>query len=393
MAIAADATSFIRDLKMKLAFTSKFDARDVHKRSGTPYYMTQALEKSGVALDYICPLKTHLPPGFKFKRFLKKIVGGQHESGRSNLFTIKNYSAQVNARLKNLDVQAILAHIMDPLAYLENDIPKIVWTDAAYASLLGFYPGLSHHSAQATEEINEMTCEFFSRCSLAIFSSEWAAQDALRLYGASKEKIKVVPFGANMECNNTLDDVRNMLKLRSRKVIKLLFIGKEWWRKGGDQVLAVAKSLHESGHPVELTLVGCVPPVALPSYVKSLGYVSKRTPEGLEKISQLLRESHFLFVPSRAEAFGIVFCEANAFGLPCLTSYVGGISTIVKDNINGMTFSLDTTPEIYRDYILSVMDNYQRYEELALSSFHEYESRLNWGVAVNEVKKLITSIV
>lgn len=380
---------------MKLAFTSKFDARDVHKRSGTPFYMTKALENSGVSLDYICPLQTQLPPGFKIKKFWKKLVGAPYESARTNLFTVKNYAEQVNEKLKSLDVQAIIAHIMDPLAYLDNKIPKIVWTDAAYASLLGFYPGVAHHSPAATEEINTMTREFFSRCSLAIFSSEWAAQDALRLYGASKEKVKVVPFGANIDCKNSLADIREMLKLRQRSVTKLLFIGKEWWRKGGDNVLAVAKALHAAGHPVELNLVGCTPPATeeIPSYVKCLGYISKRTPEGLEKITQLLRESHFLFVPSRAEAFGIVFCEANAFGLPCLTSYVGGISTIVKDNINGMTFALDASPETYCNYIINLMQNYSRYEELALSSFNEYETRLNWGVAVEEVKKLIHELL
>lgn len=379
---------------MKLAFTSKFDARDVHKRSGTPYYMTRALEQSGVDLKYICPLKTHLPSGFKIKRFLKKLTSAQSQSARANLFTVKKYAEQVQKHLSSLDVQAILTHIMDPLAYLENDIPKIVWTDATYASLSGFYPGFGHYSAAASEEINTMTREFFSRCSLAIFSSEWAAQDALRLYGASKEKVKVVPFGANLECHHTLFDIQEMLKQRSRDVVKLLFIGKEWWRKGGDKVLAVAKALHAAGQPVELTLVGCTPPESeeVPSYVKCLGYVSKRTPEGLETITQLLRESHFLFVPSRAEAFGIVFCEANAFGLPCLTSYVGGISTIVKDNINGMTFSLDATPDTYCSYITNLMQNYSRYEELALSSFHQYETRLNWKVAVNEVKRLINEI-
>jgi glycosyltransferase involved in cell wall biosynthesis len=106
-------------------------------------------------------------------------------------------------------------------------------------------------------------------------------------------------------------------------------------------------------------------------------------------ITQLLHDSHFLFVPSRAEAFGIVFCEANAYGLPCLTSYVGGISTIVKDNINGMTFALDAPVARYCDYILDLMRDYSRYEALALSSFNEYQTRLNWNSAVLHVKNLI----
>jgi hypothetical protein len=35
------------------------------------------------------------------------------------------------------------------------------------------------------------------------------------------------------------------------------------------------------------------------------------------------------------------------------------------------------------------MQNYSEYEKLALSSFHEYQTRLNWKVATQQVKELI----
>jgi glycosyltransferase involved in cell wall biosynthesis len=98
-------------------------------------------------------------------------------------------------------------------------------------------------------------------------------------------------------------------------------------------------------------------------------------------------------VPSRAEAYGIVFCEASAFGLPSLTSYVGGIATAVKDQVNGMTFALDAAPEVYCRYMIDLMQNYSRYEDLALSAFNDYQTRLNWRVATAAVKQLIQEIV
>jgi glycosyltransferase involved in cell wall biosynthesis len=107
----------------------------------------------------------------------------------------------------------------------------------------------------------------------------------------------------------------------------------------------------------------------------------------------VLSEAHFLFVPSRAEPFGIVFCEANAFGLPCLTSHVGGIATIVKDHVNGMTFSSFANTQLYCDYIVKLMENYSEYEALALSAFNEFEQRLNWETCTKQVKLLIQSIL
>lgn len=379
---------------MKFAFATTFDALDVDNWSGTPLYMANGFTQEQISIDHIGGLIRHLPINFKFAQFLKKFFLNQRESPRFNIVAAKYYSEQVAKKLKKLKVNAVISPRINPIAYLDCQEPLILWTDALYASLLAFYPGFIHHSANSIEQGNQITRECLSRCRLAIFSSDWAARTALEIYGISKHKIQVVPFGANIQCKHTLDDIRHIIKSRSRDKIKLLFIGKHWERKGGDIVFNVAKSLHTAGYPIELNFMGSYPPlhVDIPPYIKCHGFISKRHPEGIENMSRLLRESHFLFVPSRAEAYGIVFCEANAFGLPCLTSYVGGIPSIVKDNMNGMKFALDSPIKTYCNYILDLMNNYARYEELALSSFNEYQTRLNWQVATRHVKSLITQL-
>jgi glycosyltransferase involved in cell wall biosynthesis len=376
---------------MKLAYATTFDAEDVANWSGTPFYMSNAFKDQGDQVNYIGNLSRRLPPFFKLKQFLKKVACDQRESPRFNITAARHYSEQVAKYLKNTQADVVIAPQLNPICYLESKQPIVLWTDGLYASLLGFYPGFTNHSAESVKQGNIITAECLSRCSLAIFSSDWAARTALEIYGVSKEKVKVVPFGANLHSTYTEDDIRNIVKSRSRDTVKLLFLGKHWHRKGGDIVFNVAKALHQAGQSVELNFVGCYPPenVSIPDYIKCHGFISKRTPEGVEKISRLLRESHFLFVPSRAEAYGIVFCEANAFGLPCLTSYTGGISTVVKDNVNGMTFALDASPERHCDYIMNLMNDYSRYEDLALSAFNEYQTRLNWRTAVGAVREYI----
>lgn len=220
---------------------------------------------------------------------------------------------------------------------------------------------------------------YFDECQAINFLFQWAARHAIEFYGINKNKIKVVPFGANLEITHTLEDIKKIIQARPRHCIKLLFIGKQWYRKGGDIVLEIAKELHATGHAVELTLVGGGVPndVKLPPYVKNLSMISKKLPGGCELLHQLYQQHHFLFMPSRAEAFGIVFCEANAYGMPCITSNVGGIPEVVIDNMNGKNFSLGTTAREYCDYIVNLTHNYHAYEALALSSFNEYQNRLN----------------
>lgn len=375
---------------MKIAFTTTFDSRDVSNWSGTPFHMANAFQEQGVSIQYFGNLQRKLPAFFKIKQFWKKFACGQRESPRFNIVAAKYYSQQVARSLDN-KIHAVIAPQINPIAYLECKQPIVLWTDGLYASLVGFYPGFSTHSAESIKQGNIITRECLTRCRYAVFSSDWAARTAIEIYGIHKEKVKVIPFGANIHCHHTLDDIKAMLKERNNKKIKLLFIGKHWERKGGSTVFSVAQSLHHAGYPVEVNFVGCMPPkeIQIPSYIHCHGFVSKNTREGVEKIQKLLRESHFLFVPSRAEAYGIVFCEANAYALPCLTTHIGGIPTIVKENVNGKTFSLNASVIEYCDYILTLMHDYSRYEQLALSAFNEYKTRLNWQVAVDAVKKLI----
>ena len=377
---------------MRIAYTTTFNANDVHNWSGTPYHMSKAFADHST-VDYVGSLSRKLPPFFKVKQVFNKYISNQRDSPRFNIVAAKHYSQQVAKRLEHVPVDAIVSPLINPIAYLDTKRPLVLWTDALYAALLGFYPAFSSHSAKSVEQGNIITTECLNRCKLAIFSSDWAANSALELYGVSREKVRVVPYGANIQTYPNHDEIKDIIKRRRTDVVKLLFLAKSWERKGGDIAVAVAKALHENGVPVELNIVGYTPKLEnKPSYINLLGFISKQTPEGSARINELLLSSHFLILPSRADACPMVFAEANAFGLPCLTSYVGGIATAVKNNINGMTFGLDASIDIYCEYISDLMHDRTRYDWLALSAHHEYESRLNWKTATHQVKKLIAEV-
>ena len=53
-----------------------------------------------------------------------------------------------------------------------------------------------------------------------------AHKHAIQYYGISPHKINVLPFGANLEDRYILHGVHN--------VVKLLFVGVEWERKGAE---------------------------------------------------------------------------------------------------------------------------------------------------------------
>jgi glycosyltransferase involved in cell wall biosynthesis len=143
------------------------------------------------------------------------------------------------------------------------------------------------------------------------------------------------------------------------------------------------------GFRTELNVVGCKPPVPVPEFIKVHGYVSKRSEKGQEYLSRLFSQAHFLLLPTRAECSSIVLAEAGSFGVPSITTSVGGLSTVIKNNVNGKLFPLGADVNEYCRYIKGTLGQRAMYHKLALGSFYEYEHRLNWDVAGRAVMDMI----
>lgn len=306
---------------------------------------------------------------------------------------ITSYARQSEAILDKIDYDVILTPWTLVISELVTNKPIVLWSDACFASLVDYYAQFSNVCLRSLKYGHSLEQKALDKCNCIVYSSEWAAEEAIRHYSLAPSKVKVIPFGANIECNRTLSDIEEIIDNKSTQICKLLFLGKDWERKGGEISLQVATALNARGIPTELIVVGCEPKIdcALPGFVNVLGFIDKASEEGYEKINELLNNSHFLILPTVAEAYGIVFCEASSFGLPSLALNHGGIP--VKNNINGFLFEVEASVDEYCGYIENLMNNRALYNKLALSSFVEYEQNLNWGIASQRISKLIENCI
>jgi glycosyltransferase involved in cell wall biosynthesis len=305
---------------------------------------------------------------------------------------LKNYANQVEKHLVSIHSDIVFSPGTIPIAYLQTEKPIVFWTDATFAGMINFYPKFSNLCAETIKNGNKMEQLALSKCHLAVYSSEWAANTAIQNYDIDPAKVKVIPFGANLNCHRNINDINRIINSKAFDKCRLLFIGVDWYRKGGEQALAVANLLNKRGLKTDLHIVGCKPPSGLPSFVKNHGFISKKTEEGRKQLDQLLSDSHFLILPSKAECYGIVFAEASSFGLPSLATNVGGITTVIKEGRNGYTFEIDESPEKYCDCIEKFMLSKDDYQKLALSSFQEYDKRLNWYSSGKKIHHLLQKL-
>ena len=379
---------------MKIAYVAPYDPSSIKSwGGGCSYFMAQELQQQGDEIAFVGPLEERFKRLFALKwRYYKYFEKKDYLLHRVPFIT-QQMAMDAAKKLAAIQAEVIVGTLTLPFAYLNCKQPIVFWTDATFTGLLDFYfNNTCQESVRNGHLIDQLALE---RCGLAIYTSDWAARSAIEDYGADPNKVRVVPYGANLTQSYAMEDVKTFIDSRPTHTCKLLFLGVDWVRKGGEVAYKVAEALNEAGLKTELTIAGCTPPMndCLPDFIKSIGYIDKSTEEGVQKLKKLIIESHFLILPSLADCTPNVFCEANSFGVPCLSTTVGGISTTIRSGANGQLFDLEAPISEYCTYIFDLFSDYTKYKSLALSSFHEYESRLNWVSAVKQVKQFIKELL
>lgn len=376
---------------MRIAYVTRYDAGDTRAWSGAGHHVARALESQGAILHYVGRLAQRRRRLLRLKQLALARIGVSRLCDREPSL-IKAYADDISRRLPpRCDV--IFATSTLPIADLECDPPTVFWTDATFAGMLDYYPEFSGLPAALVAQGHRVEQAALQRCGLAIYTSEWAAASAVRDYGADPEKVTVVPFGSNVTITYAPGELDRVIAARASGPCRLLFVGRDWDRKGGDLAVRIAAAIHRRSVPVELNVVGCTPIGAIPAFVNVHGYISKNDSAGRARLNQLFSEARFLVLPSRAECNANVFAEACAFGVPVLATQTGGVSTSVKDGVNGRTFAPSAGPAVYADYIQDMLAAPTAYRELATGAHEEYRHRLNWGVAAATVLRLLEQCV
>ena len=122
-------------------------------------------------------------------------------------------------------------------------------------------------------------------------------------------------------------------------------------------------------------------------------FIDKTHIENRKELSQLFLDAHFMLFPTRAEATGIVTCEASAHGLPSLVSNTGGVGGAINDGVNGFLMPFDTGGIGYAQKIIEVIDDPARYYQLVQSTRDEYERCLNWDAWGKSVRVVMEDVL
>jgi len=366
--------------RRSIGILSAADARNPRTWSGTTYFSCHALEEYGAKITHLGPY-----PGNPWLYELIKNKVSRTLTGKgTNIYNTKRLSRKFSQYFTKVLADRSFDWLYAPAAaaetaFLETDIPIMGLSDANHY-LAQDYDSFRNLWQSSLEEFATIELRALHKFYKIAYPTSWVAQSTIHDLHIPSEKIFIAPFGANI-VENEIPGFEQVVRTKKSDTCTLLFLGVDWERKGGAIAFNTLECLRSMNIPAELLICGCMPPSGFTHpHMKVIPFLDKRNKDDRYTIYSLLQSSSFLLLPTRAEAYGIVFCEASAFGLPSITSNVGGVSGVVIEEKNGHCLPYQSDGYDYAMVIREIWEDEQRYCTLSQSSREQYEKRLNWRV-------------
>ena len=364
---------------MKLGFASRYDPTDKKTWSGTSYYTLQQLKKYGEVEIFQYQLPKFLQEWLTTQKSINRRWFKKQTAVEFLKTYAKYFSKQLTRDLKRRPVDVLFVSASPQLiAYIETDIPVIYMTDATFQQIQGYYPYFSNLAGYNIRQGIELDKKAFQKSSHCMLASDWNKNSAVNDYGVDASKISVVPCGANLD----IVPVSGQINLKTTGNCNLLFLGVEWDRKGGDIALETFRHLKQDGVNPRLHIIGCVPPYDLTEEkgIIVIPFLDKNKEGDFQPLHAIFLQTDFLLLPTRAECAGVVFSEASAYGIPSITTDTGGVTTYVKNGVNGYSLPYSARGDEYATRIQSILADPTGLEELKKSSRTFYETSLAWDL-------------
>jgi D-inositol-3-phosphate glycosyltransferase len=192
--------------------------------------------------------------------------------------------------------------------------------------------------------------EVIGSCDRVIASTAKESEELIKHYGASPEKIAIIPCGVNLDLFKPVDKetARKELGLDHQKVI--LFVGRIDPLKGLEQLLG-ALTYIEGEKPPLLMIVGgdehsqeqvqllqrMAKDLQIEDRVSFVGSVAQ------DRLPLFYSAADVCAIPSYYESFGMVALESLACGTPIVANNVGGVRYMVSHGEMGRIVS-DNSP-------------------------------------------------
>lgn len=290
-------------------------------------------------------------PGFKaggwvFVRRLRIGLYSSFSAGR----LIKRY-------LKHHGVDVLFFHTQAAALFAKRDfadIPFVVSLDSTGALQLAGSSGMGSPPLKVLIKL-ENTC--FHAASHIIAWSDWARDSVIHDYGVPPDKVTTIHPGIPLERFAGIQRAPSY----NNRLPRLLFIGNNWIRKGGEDLAFVFQNNFKGNCQLDIVTND---KIFLPD-LPGLRVYSDIAPLS-DKIIERFREADIFVLPTHEDCHPMVLVEAMAAGLACISTRVMAVPELVIDGVTGLIVEKGSRTQLV-DAIRQLLLNPARAYEMGLA--------------------------
>ena len=256
--------------------------------------------------------------------------------------------------------------------------PYVVYTDWTHHLTRTHWPEWSPFGERDLERWYGLERDLYAGAAHLFPWSRATADSLISFYGVPPERVTAVGVGANF-------DVMPPVREDGREPV-VLFVGREWRRKGGDVLVDAMQRVRERIPDARLLVVGPEEVDPAPG-VELLGPVEDRA-----RLARLYAEAAVFCLPSRAEPFGLVVAEAMAHGVPCVVTDAGGIADAVEDGLTGLVVPSED-PDALAGALLRLLEDRELAARIGAEGRARVSSIVNWDRVASDMAGVIATLV
>ena len=307
---------------------------------------------------------------------------------RSNQTLSNGLRARDLLKCQTGQFDALFCHTQEAAVLLGNymkDIPTILSLDATSIninSMAGAY-GLKKKS-RAFEYLKHFLIErSFQKAAHLMPWSHWVEESLINDYHVPKRKITVNPPGLDLEHWSVSEDERDSSEHLS---LRVLFVGGDFWRKGGETLIRSAASMQGKW------IVDVVTNESIPGAEGIANFhVHRGLKAGTPELLALFRIANIFVLPTLGDCFSLVIMEAMAMRLPVVTTRVGALSEILIDGETGL-FIPPNSPEKLTEAICELGKDPVRRRKMGNAGRRHAEQHFDGAKSYSKLIALIKSV-
>jgi glycosyltransferase involved in cell wall biosynthesis len=255
-------------------------------------------------------------------------------------------------------------------------LPHYVYTDHTHLANLR-YPGFERRNLYSQKWI-EMERDIYHNAVINFTRSNYATESIVQDYGCPPDKVVCVYAGSNIRT----DYIENKEKYQTKNI---LFVGIDWERKGGPDLVEAFKLILEVHPDARLTIVGSSPKLNIPN-CDVVGRVAT------ENMSYYYENASVFCLPTKLEPLGIAFLEALTHRLPIVATDIASIPDFV---LNGQTGYLVKNGDIENlsKVLIELVGNPEKCRTLGENGRRLVIEKYNWEKVGAEMARNIIATI